>query len=90
MNGLILMESNIERFEDKNSFMDKFESLRPDLFFPDEWTDEQKEKIDKLNRGIDDRKELDQEIKHQILEEYRKDIKSLEALTNRKLNNWMQ
>jgi len=48
------------------------------------------EKIDKLNRGIDDRKELDQEIKHQILEEYRNDIKSLEALTNRKLNNWMQ
>ena len=37
------MESNIERFEDKNSFMDKFESLRPDLFFPDEWTDEQRE-----------------------------------------------
>ena len=44
LNGLILMEGNIERFEDKNSFMDKFESLRPDLFFPDEWTDEQKEK----------------------------------------------
>ena len=50
LNGLILMEGNIERFEDKNSFMDKFESLRPDLFFPDEWTDEQKEKAVDLVR----------------------------------------
>ena len=42
------MESNIERFEDKNSFMDKFESLRPDLFFPEEWTDDQRAKAVEL------------------------------------------
>ena len=47
-NGLISMESNIERFSNKNSFMDKFESLRPDLFFPEEWTDEDKEKAVEL------------------------------------------
>ena len=44
------MENNIEKFENKNSFMDKFESLRPDLFFPDEWTDEQREKAVNLVR----------------------------------------
>ncbi|MFZ4104797.1 hypothetical protein [Flavobacterium sp.] len=44
------MENNVEKFEDKNVFMDKFESLRPDLFFPDEWTDEQKEKAVHLVR----------------------------------------
>jgi len=42
------MASNIERFEDKNLFMDKFESLRPDLFFPEEWTDEQRAKAVEL------------------------------------------
>jgi len=30
--------------------MDKFESLRPDLFFPDEWTNEQREKAVDLVR----------------------------------------
>ena len=35
--------SNIEK-ADKNSFMKDFESIRPDLFFPDHWTNDQKEK----------------------------------------------
>ncbi|MEY4333475.1 MAG: hypothetical protein RLZZ196_2218 [Bacteroidota bacterium] len=38
--GLISM-SNIEKSNDKNSFMKEFESLRPDLFFPENWDDEQ-------------------------------------------------
>jgi hypothetical protein len=29
---------------DKNAFMKQFESLRPDLFFPETWTDDEKEK----------------------------------------------
>lgn len=36
--------SNLEKPQDKNSFMKSFESLRPDLFFPETWTDEDKEK----------------------------------------------
>jgi hypothetical protein len=48
-NGLILM-SNIEKSDDKNSFMKNFESLRPDLFFPETWTDEDKEKAIDLVR----------------------------------------
>ncbi len=48
-NGLISM-SNIEKSDDKNSFMKNFESLRPDLFFPETWTDEDKEKAIDLVR----------------------------------------
>ena len=44
------MENEIERYKNKNDFMDKFESLRPDLFFPEEWTDEEKEKAVSLVR----------------------------------------
>lgn len=33
--------SNIEKSEDKNSFIKNFESLRPDLFFPEDWTQSQ-------------------------------------------------
>lgn len=35
--------SEIEKV-DKSSFMKQFESLRPDLFFPESWTDDEKEK----------------------------------------------
>jgi len=48
-NGLILM-SNIEKSNDKTSFMKKFESIRPDLFFPETWTEEQKDKAIELVR----------------------------------------
>ena len=41
--------SNIEK-SDKNKFLNNFESLRPDLFFPETWTDEQKEKAVELVR----------------------------------------
>lgn len=47
--GLILM-SNIEKANDKNGFMKEFESLRPDLFFPDHWNDEQINKAIELVR----------------------------------------
>jgi hypothetical protein len=47
--GLILM-SNIEKSENKNSFMKQFESLRPDLFFPESWTQEDKDKAIELVR----------------------------------------
>ena len=43
LNGLILM-GNIEKFNDKDKFLKQFESLRPDLFFPEEWSDEDKSK----------------------------------------------
>ena len=42
--------SNIEKKDDKNGFMKQFESLRPDLFFPEEWSDEQKDKAIELVR----------------------------------------
>jgi len=42
--------SEIEKLNNKNSFMKEFESLRPDLFFPETWTDEQKEKAVELVR----------------------------------------
>jgi len=48
------------------------------------------EKIDKLNRAKDERNELNQETKQLMLEEYRNDIESLAALTNRNLKDWMQ
>jgi len=48
LNGLILM-SEIEK-KDKTNFMKQFESLRPDLFFPETWTNEDKEKAIDLVR----------------------------------------
>ena len=47
--GLILM-SNIEKANNKNGFMKEFESLRPDLFFPDHWNEEQVNKAIELVR----------------------------------------
>jgi len=41
--------SNIEK-ADKNSFMKEFESLRPDLFFPETWSEEDKQKAVELVR----------------------------------------
>ena len=42
--------SELEKPNNKNNFMKQFESLRPDLFFPDHWTDDQKEKAVDLIR----------------------------------------
>ena len=42
--------SNIEKSEDKDSFIKNFESLRPDLFFPEEWSEDQVEKAIDLVR----------------------------------------
>ena len=42
--------SNIEKADDKNGFMKQFESLRPDLFFPDHWSEEEKQKATELVR----------------------------------------
>jgi hypothetical protein len=42
--------SNIEKANNKNGFMKEFESLRPDLFFPDHWNEEQVNKAIELVR----------------------------------------
>ena len=42
--------SDIEKIDQKNSFIKQFESLRPDLFFPEEWDDEQVKKANELVR----------------------------------------
>lgn len=42
--------SDVEKFNNKEDFMKGFESLRPDLFFPEEWTEEQKDKALNLVR----------------------------------------
>jgi hypothetical protein len=42
--------SNVEKFEDKNSFLKGFESLRPDLFLPESYSDEDREKVAELVR----------------------------------------
>ena len=42
--------SELEKPDNKNNFMKQFESLRPDLFFPDHWTDDQREKAVDLIR----------------------------------------
>lgn len=41
--------ANIDKYN-KNSFLEEFESLRPDLFFPSTWTDEDKEKAAEIVR----------------------------------------
>ena len=41
---------NIEKFNDKDKFLKQFESLRPDLFFHEEWSDEDKSKAVELIR----------------------------------------
>ena len=41
---------NIEKFNEKDKFLKQFESLRPDLFFPEEWSDEDKSKAVELIR----------------------------------------
>jgi hypothetical protein len=42
--------SNVEKFDNKKEFMKGFESLRPDLFLPESYTDEEKEKVAELVR----------------------------------------
>lgn len=41
--------SNVEKY-DKKDFLQQFESLRPDLFLPEHWTDEDKKKAVELVR----------------------------------------
>ena len=42
--------SEIEKIDQKNNFIKSFESLRPDLFFPEEWDQSQIEKATELIR----------------------------------------
>lgn len=42
--------TDIEKFDDKKKFLKEFESLRPDLFFPENWSDEDKTKAVELVR----------------------------------------
>jgi hypothetical protein len=42
--------ADIEKFDDKKKFLQDFESLRPDLFFPENWTEEEKGKAVDLVR----------------------------------------
>ena len=42
--------ADIEKFNDKDKFLKSFESLRPDLFFPENWTDEERTKAVELIR----------------------------------------
>ena len=42
--------ANIEKFNNKEKFLKSFESLRPDLFFPENWSEEEKTKAVELIR----------------------------------------
>ena len=42
--------SNLEKYDNKNDFLKEFESLRPDLFLPETFSDEEKEKVVELVR----------------------------------------
>jgi len=42
--------ANVEKYNDKEMFLKSFEALRPDLFLPESWTDEEKEKAVELVR----------------------------------------
>jgi hypothetical protein len=42
--------AEIEKFDDKKKFLKEFESLRPDLFFPENWSKEDREKAVELVR----------------------------------------
>jgi hypothetical protein len=42
--------SDVEKYSDKNNFLKEFETLRPDLFFPDHWSDSDREKAVELVR----------------------------------------
>lgn len=42
--------SNVEKFNNKTEFLKSFESLRPDLFLPESYTDEEKDKVAELVR----------------------------------------
>lgn len=48
-NGLTLM-SNVEKFNDKTDFLKEFESLRPDLFLPESWSEQDKQKVVEMVR----------------------------------------
>jgi hypothetical protein len=40
----------LEKINEKKNFLKEFESLRPDLFFPENWTDEEKDRVVDLVR----------------------------------------
>jgi len=40
----------LEKINEKKNFLKEFESLRPDLFFPENWTDEEKNRVVDLVR----------------------------------------
>lgn len=42
--------ADLEKFDDKKKFLQDFESLRPDLFFPENWSEEEKNKAVDLVR----------------------------------------
>ena len=42
--------SNLDKYDRKNDFLKEFESLRPDLFLPETFSDEEKEKVIQLVR----------------------------------------
>lgn len=42
--------SNLDKYDKKNDFLKEFESLRPDLFLPETFSDEEKEKVIQLVR----------------------------------------
>lgn len=42
--------SNLEKYDNKDNFLKEFESLRPDLFLPETFSDEEKEKVVELVR----------------------------------------
>jgi hypothetical protein len=42
--------SNVEKFSDKNNFLKEFETLRPDLFFPEHWSQSDVEKAVEMVR----------------------------------------
>lgn len=42
--------SEIDKFKDKEDFLSTFESLRPDLYFPESWSDEDRAQVAELVR----------------------------------------
>jgi hypothetical protein len=42
--------SNVEKYNDKTNFLKEFESLRPDLFLPESWSEQDKQKVVDLVR----------------------------------------
>ena len=52
--------SNVEKFNDKKDFLKEFESLRPDLFLPESWSEQDKQKVVEMKNELE-------KIKEQVL-----------------------